>query len=536
MNKKLNIAISQLNFSVGDIKKNYELILKNVLLQKCKNVDIILFSEMSLVGYPIKDLLFKKDLYELCNKYLYFIQKISYKLAIVIGHPWIEYENYYNAISMFYNGKLVGRYFKRKLPVFWDFQESRYFKEGKKKFFVSFKGYNLAFLISEDIFIEDFDKNIEEIEIFIVISATPINSLMEEVYTRRLKYICKNCNASVIYINQVGGQDELVFQGGSKVLNNNGKIILNFPFFKEKTLVCKFKDLNPIKNFNRKFELSYIEKIYNALVISTHDYVKKNKFSKIILGVSGGIDSSLALAIAVDAIGRRNVIAVTMPSKYSKAESIKCVYKQKKLLDIEVINIQIDSIVDLIIKILSPFFSKIEKRTIENLQSRCRSVILMFICNQKNCLLLNTSNKSESSVGYTTIYGDMSGGFSVLKDIKKSEVFFLSEYRNKISLAIPEEVFHKKPSAELSIEQYDENELYSYSLLDKIIEEHIEKNRSFTYLTKLGFQEFHLKKIVKLFYLSEYKRKQSPVGPLIGTNSFHKNVNFPITSGYFLKK
>ncbi|MGP1945610.1 MAG: NAD+ synthase [Arsenophonus sp. ER-QC15-MAG3] len=538
MNRMLNIALSQLNWIVGDIEVNCERMLHEAKVQQLNGADIILFSELALSGYPPEDLLFRSDFYQRCNKQLDRLRNASQNIAIVTGHPWKQYKKYYNALSFFWHGRIIARYFKQKLANYGVFDEKRYFHSGKKTSVISFKNYKLGFLICEDIW---FNKPIDEIknkgaDILIVINASPYNRKKSHIRSELLKFQSKRTNLPIIYLNQVGGQDELIFDGGSKVFNSQGEITHCLAQFSEQIIQCKFNDCNPLPISNLTKTLSSIGQIYEALVMATRDYINKNKFSGVILGLSGGIDSALTLIIAVDALGKNNVQAIMMPFKYTSDLSIFYAKKQAKLLDIEFSIIPITSMYNTFISSLTPLFPNMSHDiTEENLQARCRAIILLAISNKSGRLVLTTSNKSESAVGYTSLCGDMAGGFAVLKDVSKTLVFELAKYRNTISPTIHQQVIERSPSAELSPGQLDQDHLPPYSILDAILEGYVELDKSVNELVSLGFDELTVRKIIKLVDTNEYKRRQAPIGPSVTIRNFNKDRRYPITSGFGYK-
>lgn len=518
MKKKLNITLAQLNWNLGDVEGNCKKIIEETKKQQKKGSDIIIFSELSLTGFIPEDLISKKDFYYRCKNELKKIRKNSQKIAIAIGHPLIQNKKRYNALSIFWKKQKIGTYLKKKLTNYKIFDEKKYFCSGEKNCILLFKKYKLGFLIYEN---DNFSKSINSIkkkgaEIVIIISSSPFNYKKLNSQTKILQYQSKKNNLYIINLNQIGGKNELVFDGGSQTFDENGKINHYLKQFQEEIVQCKFKNnkLIPSKILRKKSPC--ITQIYQALVISTRDYINKNKFSNVVLGLSGGIDSSLTLTIAVDAIGKRKVLGIMMPFKYTKKTSIKNAQKQAKLLNIKFKIIPIESIYNSFISLLSPLFINKKKNiTEENLQARCRAIILMTISNKNKSLVLTTTNKSELLVGYTTIYGDMSGGFAVLKDIPKTLVFKLAKYRNTISKVIPKNIINQPPSAELAPKQKDQDTLPKYTILDKILERYIEQNKSIHELIKDGFNEKTIKKIIKLIHANQYKIKQAPIGPII---------------------
>ncbi|AXO17936.1 TPA: NAD+ synthase [Providencia stuartii] len=534
MSRKLNISLAQLNWLVGDIEGNCERMLQ--VFEEQKNIaDIVVFSELSLTGYPPEDLLFRADFTQRCLVQLERLQNASTETAIVVGHPWTEAGKMYNALSFFYQGKLLTRYFKQELPNYGVFDELRYFSAGDKTGVVDFKGYRIGLLICEDIW---FDGPVDAVkqadaELLLTINASPYDRNKDHSRSDLLVRHCQRTQLPIIYLNQVGGQDELIFDGGSKVLASDGKITHQLVDFDEQIVNCQFNELSAVPMEKLAPALSPVAQVYQGLVMATRDYINKNGFNGAILGLSGGIDSGLTVAIAVDAIGKERVQAVMMPFRYTSEMSIHDAKEQAELLGVEFDIVSIEPMFDAFMSQLQPMFEGTAVDTTEeNLQARCRAVILMAMSNKRRRLVLTTSNKSESAVGYSTLYGDMAGGFDVLKDVPKTLVFELAKYRNTISPAIPQRVIDRPPSAELAPGQLDQDSLPPYDILDALLEAYVEKDYSVAQLIEQGFDEATVHRVVRLVDINEYKRRQAPVGPRITVRNFGKDRRYPITSGF----
>lgn len=534
MSRKLNISLAQLNWLVGDIEGNCDRMLQ-VVSEQASQTDIVMFSELSLTGYPPEDLIFRADFEDRCEAQLERLQKASTETAIIVGHPCYEGDEIFNALSFFYQGKLHARYFKQELPNYGVFDEPRYFSAAEKTCVVEFKGYQLGLLICEDIW---YDEPVDAVkgagaELLLTINASPYDIHKEHIRSDLLIDHCQRTHMPIVYLNQVGGQDELVFDGGSKVIANKGKQTFKLPEFKEQVVTVQFDELELVSEGSVFIENDPVAQVYQALVMSTRDYINKNGFNGAILGLSGGIDSGLTVAIAVDAIGKERVQAVMMPFRYTAEMSIHDAKEQAELLGVEFDIVSIEPMFDSFMAQLSPMFEGTAVDTTEeNLQARCRAVILMAMSNKRRRLVLTTSNKSESAVGYSTLYGDMAGGFDVLKDVPKTLVFELAKYRNTLSPAIPQRVIDRPPSAELAPGQLDQDSLPPYEILDAILEGYVEKDLSVNDLIKLGFDKEVVRKVVRLVDLNEYKRRQAPVGPRITMRNFGKDRRYPITSGF----
>lgn len=534
MSRKLNISLAQLNWLVGDIEGNCDRMLQTVE-EQAENTDVVMFSELALTGYSPEDLLFRHDFEERCTAQLKRLQQASGQCGIIVGHPWYEDNEIYNALSFFYQGKLLARYFKQELPNYGVFDEPRYFTAAEKTCVVEFKGYQLGLLICEDIW---YDEPIDAVkgagaELVLTINASPYDLNKEHIRSDLLVEHAQRTGLPIVYLNQVGGQDELVFDGGSKVLANKGKQVYQMAEFAEQVATVTFEDVKLVTEQPKQPEASQIAQVYQALVLATRDYINKNGFNGAILGLSGGIDSGLTVAIAADAIGKDRVQAVMMPFRYTSEMSIHDAKEQAELLGVEFDIVSIEPMFDAFMAQLQPMFEGTQPDTTEeNLQARCRAVILMAMSNKRRRLVLTTSNKSESAVGYSTLYGDMAGGFDVLKDVPKTLVFELAKYRNTISPAIPQRVIDRPPSAELAPGQLDQDSLPPYDVLDAILDGYVEKDLSVADLIKLGFDREIIRKVVRLVDINEYKRRQAPVGPRITMRNFGKDRRYPITSGF----
>lgn len=538
MSKSLFIALAQLNFCVGDIKGNTERML-NVLQEQKHQADLVLFSELALSGYPPEDLLFRDDFYDCCETQLRRLQQASHEVSFLLGHPFRENGRLYNALSVFSEGKLLARYYKQCLPNYGVFDEPRYFSPGEKTGILEFKGYRLGLLICEDLWHQgppDAAKAAGA-EIWLSINASPYD---QKKYSRRQKMLSGHClryDLPLIYLNQVGGQDELVFDGRSQVFNQKGETVLALPAFSEKTLLWEWKEGHIAKRQMPIDPPVPFSEEYQALVMALRDYVQKNGFKGVLMGLSGGMDSALTLAIAVDALGKNRVRAYMMPSRYTTKESLIYAETQAKNVGVAFQICSIEPVFEAFVSTLSSLCKDdLKDVTKENIQARCRGMLLMGLSNQLGYLVLTTSNKSEIAVGYSTLYGDMAGGFNVLKDVYKTVVFSLATYRNTLSVVIPEEVILRVPSAELRPNQLDTDNLPPYPILDAILQGYVERDQSALSLIKAGFEEATVRHVISLVDKQEYKRRQSPAGPRITGRNFSKDRRYPITSGFLHKK
>lgn len=535
MSRKLSIALAQLNWLVGDIEGNTERMLQTLHEQKHAGADLVMFSELALSGYPPEDLLYRDDFYQRCEAQLARLQAATQQTAVLVGHPWREADKLYNALSLFADGKLLGRYFKQQLPNYGVFDEKRYFSAGHDTCVVELKGYRLGLLICEDLW---FDGPVDAVkaagaEIVLSINASPYNR--EKPYIRKtlMAAHCQRTGLPLVYLNQIGGQDELIFDGCSKVFDAAGNMTHRLAAFAEQTTLLQFNECEVVPMMAPAAELPPLAQVYEALVLAVRDYVTKNGFNGAVLGLSGGIDSALTLAIAVDALGKDKVQALMMPFRYTADISIADAKEEAEILGIEFDVLSIEPMFDAFMGQLSPMFAGTARDTTEeNLQARCRGVVLMALSNKRRSIVLTTGNKSEMAVGYATLYGDMAGGFDVLKDVPKTLVFKLSEYRNTVSYVIPQRVITRPPSAELAPDQKDEDSLPPYDILDAILEGYVEQDKSVADLVADGFDEAIVRKVIRLVDINEYKRRQSAVGPRITARNFGKDRRYPITSGF----
>ncbi|HDL7749797.1 TPA: NAD+ synthase [Yersinia enterocolitica] len=535
MSRKLSIALAQLNWLVGDIEGNTERMLQTLHEQQKAGADLVMFSELALSGYPPEDLLYRDDFYQRCEAQLDRLQAATQQTAVLVGHPWREEGNLYNALSLFADGKLLGRYFKQQLPNYGVFDEKRYFSAGHDTCVVELKGYRLGLLICEDLW---FDGPVDAVkaagaEIVLSINASPYNR--EKPYIRKtlMAAHCQRTGLPLVYLNQIGGQDELIFDGCSKVFDAAGNMTHRLAAFAEQTTLLQFNECEVVPMMAPAAELPPLAQVYEALVLAVRDYVTKNDFNGAVLGLSGGIDSALTLAIAVDALGKDKVQALMMPFRYTADISIADAKEEAEILGIEFDVLSIEPMFDAFMGQLSPMFAGTARDTTEeNLQARCRGVVLMALSNKRRSIVLTTGNKSEMAVGYATLYGDMAGGFDVLKDVPKTLVFKLSEYRNTVSYVIPQRVITRPPSAELAPDQKDEDSLPPYDILDAILEGYVEQDKSVADLVAEGFDETIVRKVIRLVDINEYKRRQSAVGPRITARNFGKDRRYPITSGF----
>ena len=534
----IKIGIVQENPIVGDISGNTRLAVKAIRELEKKNPDIILFTEMFLTGYPPEDLLLRDDLLDSIDDAIEELSHVSKNTHLVIGYPRKKGNRLFNTAGVIYKEKLLMEYFKQELPNYRVFDEKRYFTPGKGPGLFEVKGNTLALTVCEDIW---HTKAIRQAsrrgaDLILNLNASPFHRNKSQEREELLKNHADKFQIPIIYANQVGGQDELVFDGASMVVGPNSGLRVQLDSFKVDKRVVEFsvnsKGLLETKNTkteNRKD----LEDVYDALVLGARDYIKKNGFPGAIIGSSGGIDSALTAAIVADALGPDNVKTYMMPYKYTADMSVEDAQELAHNLGVEHHIIDIENIFDAFYTSLQEEFSGKEfDKTEENLQSRCRGVLLMAMSNKTGSLVMTTGNKSETAVGYSTLYGDTAGGFAVLKDVPKTLVYELANYRNLLSKAIPQRIIDRPPSAELAPDQKDTDSLPDYDILDAIIELYVEGDKSRKEIVQQGFDEEVVRRIIRLIDSSEYKRRQGPLGVKITERGFGKDRRYPITNRY----
>jgi len=528
----MKIAIAQINTTVGDINGNFEKIISNLTKAKNEKTDLVVFPELTLTGYPPRDLLIKKSFVKKNIEVLHQLVKLTENIAIIVGFVDEKNGNLYNAAAFINNKKIIEIYHKMHLPNYDVFDEKRYFTSGSSPSLIEFKDVKLGLTICEDIWIDHgpaYDLKKKGAELIINISASPFHAGKEKIRLNVVAKQAKENNISIIYCNLIGGQDDLIFDGRSYVINRKGKLVQQSKAFEE--------ELSYVSNIEGKNEIEFKENenesIYNALVLGVKDYFRKNGFKNTVIGLSGGIDSALTAAIAVDALGKDNVRGVTMPSKFSSTGSISDSLYLAENLEIPCDVIPIKSIYTSYLKTLKTQFANTKFNVAEeNIQARIRGNILMALSNKFGYLVLTTGNKSESSVGYSTLYGDMAGGLAVISDVLKTKVYELSKYINeaKGKEVIPVSTITKPPSAELREDQKDSDSLPEYDILDPILKAYVEDDLGKEAIIKLGFEEAIVTRIINLVDRNEYKRQQAALGLRITSRAFGQGRRMPITN------
>ncbi|HEV2561649.1 MAG TPA: NAD+ synthase [Rhizomicrobium sp.] len=547
MTDRLRIALAQLNPVMGDMTGN--LAKARTARAAARDADVILFPELFICGYPPEDLVLKPAFQNAAREAIEALATDTADggPAMLIGAPWVEEGKLYNACLLLDGGKIAGRTFKHDLPNYGVFDEKRVFTPGPMPGPLNVRGVRIGIPICEDIWTPDVVECLTETggEILLVPNGSPFEAGKEDV---RLNHVVARVTESglpLIYLNQIGGQDEIVFDGASLIANADGSLAHALPAWEEKIVitewsrtdkgwVCAKGEVTP--------EEDRSQSVYHAMMLGLKDYVNKNRFKSVVLGLSGGIDSALTAAVAVDALGADRVRCVMMPSRYTSGESLDDAAECAKLLGAQYDIVSIENAVDAFGTSLAPIFAnRAPDTTEENIQSRIRGLILMAISNKFGPMVLTTGNKSEMSVGYATLYGDMCGGYNVLKDIYKLEVFRLARWRNQFhpknalgpkGRVMPENIITRPPTAELREGQKDEDSLPPYAILDPLLECLVEKEMSFEEIVAQGFDPAVVKRIEHLLYIAEYKRRQAPPGVKISARNFGRDRRYPITNAF----
>ena len=537
--KRISVGVIQANPIVGDIEGNLNLSISAIEdIASKETPDIFLLTEMFITGYPPEDLILRDDLLDQSYEAIQKLTEIKPESFIVIGYPKKEGESIYNCAGVLRNHSIITEYKKQELPNYEVFDEKRYFVSGSSPGIFEVNGLRVALSVCEDIWHEKVVKQAQEngANLMLNINASPFHLRKIEDRKRLISGHSAKYKLPIIYANQVGGQDALVFDCTSMAMDGNGKQVLQLDKFKSDSRIISFVENDDVLITEDEMvipEDNELEEVYQALVIGAKDYIEKNKFPGVIIGSSGGIDSALTATIAADAIGPDKVRTYMMPFKFTSDMSVEDAQKLAENLGLQHSVIPIGDIYDSFNKGLEKEFKGKEKDiTEENLQSRCRGVILMALSNKSGDLVLTTGNKSETAVGYSTLYGDTAGGFGVLKDVPKTMVYELSRYRNTISKVIPERIIERPPTAELAPDQKDTDSLPDYDILDKIIELYVEQDKSKEEIESLGVGNDVIERVLRLIDISEYKRRQAPLGVKITSRGFGKDRRYPITNKF----
>ncbi|QDC43676.1 NAD+ synthase [Methylophilus medardicus] len=528
----MKLAIAQMNCMVGAMQQNAEQILALADQAYQAGARLLLTPELALCGYPPEDLLFRQDFHEANQRALQWLeQRLPADMAVIVGHPHALSGKRYNAASVIHSGRIQATYHKHHLPNYSVFDEERYFEAGELPVVFEWHGVRYGLLICADSWVPGpaLQALQAEAQVLLTINASPYHLHKQTTRYQVLRDRIKETGLPMIYANLVGGQDELVFDGASFSMNSQGTLVQEMPMFEAHLGYLTLQDNQPLAT-DICAPLSTEATVYKALMLGLRDYVDKNKFPAVVLGLSGGIDSALTLAIAVDALGKERVKAVMMPSTFTAGISVEDAAEMARLLDVDYSVLPIAPLFDGFCETLAETFAgKSFDTTEENLQARIRGMLLMAISNKFGSLVLTTGNKSETAVGYSTLYGDMAGGFALIKDVPKTLVYRLAVYRNQLSAIIPERIITRAPSAELRPDQTDQDSLPAYEVLDAIMEAYVEKDLSIDAIVNLGYSPADVERVTRLIDRNEYKRRQAAVGVRITERGFGKDRRYPIT-------
>ncbi|MEW5903154.1 MAG: NAD+ synthase [Pseudomonadota bacterium] len=531
----MKIAIAQINCTVGDLAGNAARIADYARRAQAQGAQLLLTPELSLCGYPPEDLLLRDGFYHACDEALAILaQQAAHGIVLLVGHPQRVGERHFNAASVLRDGKVVATYRKHSLPNHSVFDEVRYFDEGDAACVIELEGTRYGINICADVWHRPAARRAKEAgaEVLLVLNASPYHFDKQATRYETLRERIAETGLPVVYANMVGGQDELVFDGGSFAMDAAGRVTHQFPAFAETLGMVEVAEGRLLPG--ERYELPQDEaSIYGALCLGVKDYIGKNRFPGVLLGLSGGIDSALTLAVAVDALGADKVRAVMMPSPYTAQISLDDSREMVRLLGVRYDELDIQPTFAALQGTLAEQFKGLPVDTTEeNLQARIRGTLLMALSNKTGALVLTTGNKSEMTVGYATLYGDMAGGFAVLKDVSKTWVYRLSRWRNTQGTVIPERIITRPPSAELRPDQTDQDSLPPYDALDAIMACYVERNLSIPEIIAQGYAEADVRRVVRLLQINEYKRRQAPVGIRITDRGYGKDWRYPITVRY----
>jgi NAD+ synthase (glutamine-hydrolysing) len=540
MSESLTIALAQLNLLVGDVQGNASRVIDSARRARGDlKADLVLYPELTLSGYPPEDLLFHRGFRRQIEAGLERVRGSLGDTAVMVGFPEYTQAGIYNSAALISGGEIAAIHRKSELPNYKVFDEKRYFHSGSQPTVASVKGFKLGLLVCEDIWEPQAAQlaRAAGAQLLLVINASPYEIHKQREREDKARERARDVGLPLAYVNLVGGQDELVFDGNSFVMDAAGKVVMRAPPFEEGTYACEF-----VRDAHGKVapragvvapELGDEASVYSALVLGVRDYVHKHGFPGVVMGLSGGVDSALTLAIAIDALGKERVQAVMMPSRYTSSMSLEDARGQAQMLGVKYSVLSIENMFETTLATLKDEFAgRAADATEENIQSRCRMLLLMGLSNKTGRMLLTTGNKSEMAVGYATLYGDMAGGFAPIKDCSKLLVYRLAHYRNSLGRAIPERVIERAPSAELRHEQKDSDSLPPYEVLDAILEAFIEEDLSVDEIEARGFDRTTIGRVLDLVKRNEYKRRQAPPGVRVSRRAFGRDWRYPITSGY----
>ena len=536
---KLRIALAQLNLLVGDVRGNLERAIAEARrAHEALRADLVLLPELTLSGYPPEDLLFHRGLRLQIERALSELKQAVPEIGVMVGYPEYADGRIYNSALLLRGGRVLAHHRKAVLPNYKVFDEKRYFTPGSEATVVDFGGWRLGLLICEDVWEPQPARAAQALgaEALLIINASPYEIHKQREREQVLGERIREVQLPAAYVNLVGGQDELVFDGNSFAMDAQANVVMRAEAFRAGLYSVDFERRGtavvPLAGTIAP-ELSDEESVYRALVLGVRDYVSKHGFPGVVMGLSGGVDSALTLAIAADALGPERVHAVMMPSRYTSAMSLEDASTQARVLGVKLSSISIENMFAATLAALAgEFAGRKPDATEENIQARCRGVLLMAISNKTGRMLLTTGNKSEMAVGYATLYGDMAGGFAPIKDCSKMLVYRLARYRNTLSAAIPQRVIDREPTAELRPDQKDTDSLPPYEVLDPILEAFIEDDLSVEEICERGFDRAVVARVLDMVKRAEYKRRQAPPGVRVSRRAFGRDWRYPITNGY----
>lgn len=538
---QMTFAIIQTNFWVGDIAGNVKKMHALTLDAKARGADIVIFPELALVGYPPEDLLLRPTLGERVREAMAKLAEIE-GIVVILGYPHIDHHGTFNSAAILQDGSQKGFYHKQCLPNYGIFDEQRYFQKGLNQVLFDYKGVTIGLLICEDIWHDEPIQALKQAgaDLVIVINASPFEIGKQTARKSLLTRRSSTHHLPIIYVNTVGAQDDIVFDGGSLITQSDGRVAHEGVRFLNQLLMARFDIQNKTFDTQAKAPLVLSEEseMYQALVVGLRDYVNRSGFKGVIVGLSGGIDSALTLCIAVDALGCDRVYAVMMPYEYTAQISLEDAEAQAARLNVSYTVCPIHDAVAGLRSALAPLLANSEPDvTEENLQARARGTILMALSNKFGHMVISTGNKSENAVGYSTLYGDMVGGFDVLKDVYKTDVYRLANYRNRLedNPVIPERVITRPPSAELRPNQKDQDSLGDYDTLDSILKMYIDDDLGYKAIVAAGFEPKTVEKILGMVDRAEYKRRQGAIGTKITKKSFGRERRYPLVNGWSIK-
>ena len=540
MSESLKIALAQINLLVGDVRGNATRVIDSARRARAElGADLVLYPELTLSGYPPEDLLFHRGFRRQIEAGLAQVRSEITDTAVIVGFPEYTRAGIFNSAALIAGGEIGAIHRKFELPNYKVFDEKRYFNPGTQPTVVEWRGFRIGLLVCEDIWQPEAAQlaRADRAELLVVINASPYEMHKQQEREAIARARVADVGLPLAYVNLVGAQDELVFDGNSFVMSAAGEVVMRAPPFEEGTWAVEF-----VRDARGKVapragavsaELSDEASVYRALTLGVRDYVQKHGFPGVVVGLSGGVDSALTLAIAVDALGNDRVHAVMMPSRYTSSVSLEDAGEQAQILSVRYSVLSIEGMFEATLATLKDEFAgRAPDATEENIQSRCRMLLLMGLSNKTGRMLLTTGNKSEMAVGYATLYGDMAGGFAPIKDCSKLLVYRLANYRNSLGRVIPQRVIERAPTAELRHGQKDSDSLPPYEVLDPILEAFIEEDLSVDEIEARGFDRATIGRVLDLVKRNEYKRRQAPPGVRVSRRAFGRDWRYPITSGY----